>query len=84
MGEVGIMSVGGQQLEVGVSLGLCVLWLGVSKINAHIRGESRAPCKDLALKCLIKRAARGSSNLSQSLPHRSVAHFTLREQDVSL
>lgn len=84
MGEVVIMSVGGQQLEVGVSLGLCVLWLEVSKMNAHIRDESRAPCKDLALKCLIKRAARGGSNLSQSLPHRSVAHFTLRKQDVSL
>lgn len=54
MGEVGIMSVGGQQLEVGVSLGLCVLWLEMSKINAHIRDESRTPCKDLALKCLIK------------------------------
>lgn len=54
MGEVGIMSVGGQQLEVGVSLGLCVLWLEVSKIDAHILDESLAPCKDLALKCLIK------------------------------
>lgn len=84
MGEVGIISVGGQQLEVGVSLGLCVLWLEVSRINAHIRDESRAPCKDLALKCLIKRAARGGSYSSQSLPHRSVAHFTLRKQDVSL
>lgn len=82
MGEVGIMSVGGQQLEVGVSLGLCVLWLQVSKIKPHICDESRAPCKDLALKCLIKRAARGGSYLSQSLPHRSVARFTLRKQHV--
>lgn len=84
MGEVGIMSVGGQQLEVGVSLGLCVLWLEVSKIYAHICDESRAPCKDPALKYLIKRAARGGSKLSQSLQHRSAAHFMLRKQDVSL
>lgn len=83
MGEVGIMSVGGQQLKVGVSLGLCVLWLEVSKINVHTLDESRVPCKDLALKCLIKGAARGGSYLSQSLLHRSVAHIMLRKQDVS-
>lgn len=52
MGEVGIMRVGGQQLKVGVSLGLYVLCLEVSKINAHIRDESRAPCKAPALKCV--------------------------------
>lgn len=33
--------------------------------------------------CLIKRAASGGSYWPHSLPHRSVAHFTLRKQDVS-
>lgn len=78
---------GGRSAARGrVSLGLRGLQLEVSKLNTHIRGESQAPCKDLAFckKCLIKGSARGGLYLSQSLLHRSAAHFTLRTQDVSI
>lgn len=66
-----------------VSLGLFGLKLEVSKLNMHIHGES---CKDLVFckKCLIKGSGSSGSYLSPLLLHESVAHFTLRRQDVSI